>query len=197
MKEFNATPADALGKLPPEIGIPLGQPAPNVALHDAIGRVVQLGDLIKKGPILIVFYRGGWCPYCNFQIHEFAQAYPEYLKRGVTLVAISVDKEDEAAKTEAAYTIPFPVLSDPELLAHSAFRVVHRADEAEAAKLKGYGIDLEKSSGKTHHAFAIPALFLVDKTGVVRWAHAELDYKVRPRTRQILAAIDAAGLAPR
>lgn len=197
MKEFSTTPADRLGKLPQDIGIPVGQPAPNAAVHDAEGHAVQIEDLVKKGPILLVFYRGGWCPYCNFEIHELSQAYPEYQKRGVTPVAISVDKQDEAAKTLATYTIPFPVLSDPDLVAHKAFRVVHQADEAEAAKLKGFGIDLEKSSGKAHHAFAIPAIFLIDKGGIVRWAHADIDYKVRPRTPQILAAIDAAGLGPR
>jgi peroxiredoxin len=197
MKEFAATPAPRLGTLPPNIGVPVGQPAPDVTAPDAKGRDVRLGDLIKKGPILVMFYRGGWCPYCNFEIHELSQAYPEYQKRGVTPVAISVDKQDEAAKTEATYTIPFPILSDPDLAAHKAFQVLHQADDAEVAKLKSFGLDIEESSGRTHHTFAIPALFLIDKGGVVRWAHADPDYKVRPRTSQILAAIDAAGLGPR
>lgn len=74
------------------------------------------------------------------------------------------------------------------------FRVIHHADDAELAKLEGFGIDLERSSGRAHHDFAIPALFLIDKAGIVRWAHADPDYEVRPRTPQILAAIDAAGV---
>jgi len=194
MKEFDETPAPRLGTLPPNVGVPPGQPAPNAIVRDADGHDVQLQELIKKGPILLAFYRGGWCPYCNFEIHELTTAYPEYQKRGVLPVAISVDKQEEAAKLRATYTIPFPVLSDPELLAHEAFHVIHHADDAEVARLKANGVDLERNSGKTHHSIAIPALFLIDKAGVVRWAHADPEFKVRPRTRQILAAIDAAKL---
>jgi peroxiredoxin len=87
-------------------------------LHDAAGLEVRLSDLMRRGPLLLVFYRGGWCPYCNFQIRELTAAYPEYGKRGVTPVAISVDRVEESAKTLATYSIPFPVLSDPELAAH-------------------------------------------------------------------------------
>jgi peroxiredoxin len=194
MKEIAAPPEARVGTLPPDIGVAVGQPAPDASLHDSGGAGVRLADLFSKGAVLLVFYRGGWCPFCNFQIHELTEAYPEYQKRGVTPVAISVDKQEEGAKTRATYTIPFPVLSDPDLVAHKAYRVLHHADDAEVQRLKGFGIDLEKSSGRDHHTFAVPALFLVDKTGKVRWAHADVDYKTRPRTKQILAAIDALGL---
>jgi peroxiredoxin len=193
MKEAEATRDSDLGKLAPGIGIAVGSQAPGFSLSDGDGKTVSLAELTKNGPVLVIFYRGGWCPYCNFEIHELTEAYPEFQRRGVTPVAISVDKPDESAKTMATYSIPFPVLSDPELTAHTAYHVIHAADEAEAAKLKGFGIDLEASSGKTHHSFAVPSLFLVDKTGKVRWAHGDPEYKVRPRTKQILAAIDALG----
>ena len=191
MKEFTATPAERLGRLPEGTGVPVGQTPRDAVLEDLSGSKVDLAELAEqRGPLLIVFYRGGWCPYCNFEIHELSASYPEYRKRGILPVAISVDKPSEATKTVETYTIPFPVLSDPDLLAHDAFRVVHTADPAEAAKLKGYGIDLEQSSGRSHHKFAIPALFVVDQSFTVRWAHADPDYKVRPRTAQILGAID-------
>ena len=102
-----------------------------------------------------------------------------------------VDSAEESEKTRARYSIPFPVLSDPELTAHRAFRVIHQADEAEVKRLKGFGMDLERASGKDHHFIAIPSIFLIDEHGVVRWAHADPDYKVRPSIVQILAAIDA------
>lgn len=197
MKEYAATPAPQLGTLPAGVGVAVGQNAPDALVADAAGREVHLAELVGHGPILLVFYRGGWCPYCSFEIHELTQAYPEYRKRGVTPVAISVDRPEESARTEATYHIPFPVLSDPELRAHQAFHVVHHADDAEFARLKGFGMDLEKASGKAHHDIAIPALFLVDLRGVVRWAHADPDYKVRPHTAQILSALDAAGFGAR
>jgi peroxiredoxin len=73
--------------------------------------------------------------------------------------------------------------------------VVNKVDADMLAKMKGFGVDLERSSGKTHHEIAIPSLFLIDRTGVVRWAHSDPDFKVRPSTAQVLAAIDAAKLA--
>lgn len=139
---------------------------------------------------MLVFYRGGWCPFCNYQIRQLTEAYPQYRERGVTPVAISVDRPEEAAKTRATYEIPFPVLSDPDLAAHRAYRVMHEVDDAERERLAGFGMDIERASGRDHHVIAIPSVFVVDAEGVVRWAHADPDYRVRPSNEQILAALD-------
>lgn len=127
--------------------------------------------------------------YCNTQIHQLTQAYPEFQKHGIQLVAISVDKADESAKTKALYTIPFPILSDPDLDAHRAYRVMHEASQEEIDRLAGFGMDLEAVSGRQHHTIAIPSMFLLDKAGVVRWAHVDRDYKVRPSTEKLLEAV--------
>jgi peroxiredoxin len=187
------TTGDAeLGKLPEGVGIAVGSPAADGKLQDAGGKAVQLADFWKKGWVLLVFYRGGWCPYCNFQVRELTRALPELDKRAVTPVLISVDRVSEAAKTSATYEIPYPVLSDPELVVHRGFRVLQQVDDATLAKYRDFGIDLEGSSGQKHHTIAVPSLFLVDKDGIVRFSHADRDYKVRPSTAQILAAIDRA-----
>jgi peroxiredoxin len=155
---------------------------------------VSLSALYTKGPILLAFYRGGWCPFCNSENHALTTAYPEYQKRGVTPVTVSVDTPDAEAKTKATYTIPFPVLSDSDATMIEAFHVVNKVDDATLAKMKGFGVDLESYSGKAHHEIAVPSLFLIDRSGVVRWAHSDRDFKARPSTAQILAAIDAAKL---
>jgi peroxiredoxin len=196
MKEYGTPPPERVGVLAPNTGIPVGQKVPDVHARDLDGRDVSLSSLYSKGPILLAFYRGGWCPYCNSEIHALTTAYPEYQKRGVTPVAVSVDKPDAEAKMKATYTIPFPVLSDSDAVAIEAFHVVKKVGADELAKMKGFGVDLESYSGKTHHEIAIPALFLIDRTGIVRWAHSDPDFKVRPSTSQILAAIDAAGKKP-
>lgn len=183
-----------IGALPDGVGLAVGASVPAVTVHDASGAAVALHELVARGPTLLVFYRGGWCPYCNFQIRELTERAADFQKRGVTPVAISVDQIDTTARTQATCTIPFPLLADPDLPAHEAFRVVHHADEAEVERLRGYGIDIEASSGRDHHRFAIPSVFLVDDEGVVRWAHADRDYTVRPTPDQLLRAIDAADL---
>ena len=185
---------ERVGSLPEGIGIPVGNRVPDVEVRDSNGRRIRLQELVKDGPILLAFYRGGWCPFCNFQIRELTTAFGEYERRGIRPVAISVDCVEESRKTQETYSIPFPVLSDPDLAAHRAFRVIHHAEDAEVARLRGFGMDLERSSGRRHHDIAIPSLFVIDKQGIVRWAHADPDYKVRPSTQQILAAIDAVQL---
>ena len=191
-KPTTSTAADKLGTLAPSTGIPVNEHVPDVQALDLDGKVVRLADLVARGPLLLVFYRGGWCPYCNYEIHEMTAAFPEYKKRGVLPVAISVDVPEEGAKTNATYAIPFPVLSDSKLSFINAFRVANHVDDATLAKMKEFGVDLEKSSGEAHHTIAIPALFLIDKQGVIRWAHDDPTITVRPSTEQILGAIDAA-----
>jgi peroxiredoxin len=191
-KEYAATAAERVGVLAAGTGIAVGQPVPEVRAQDLSGKDVSLASLYAGGPILLAFYRGGWCPYCNMEIHSLSVAYPEFQKRGVTPVALSVDRPEAEAMLKATYTIPFPVLSDPDAHAIEAFHLIKNVSPEELAKMRSFGIDLEAYSGRTHHQIAIPALFLIDHTGVVRWAHSDPDFKVRPSTAQILAAIDAA-----
>jgi peroxiredoxin len=193
-KESTAPRADRVGVLAPNTGIPAGQRVPDVHGMDLDGKDVTLSSLYEKRPILLAFYRGGWCPYCSGEIHALTAAFPEYQRRGITPVAVSVDKPDAEAKTAATFAIPFPVLSDSDAAIIEAFHVVKKVEDDEFAKMKGFGVDLESYSGKAHHEMAIPALFLIDRMGVVRWAHSDPDFKVRPTTAQVLAAIDAAHL---
>jgi len=191
---YTNPPGDRVGVLAPGTGIPVGQRVPDVHARDLNGQDVSLASLYAKGPILLAFYRGGWCPFCSAENHALSEAFPEYQQRGVTPVTVSVDTPDAEAKTKALYSIPFPVLSDSDATVIEAFHVVNKVDAETLAKLHGYGVDLETYSGKTHHEIAIPSLFLIDRTGIVRWAHSDPDFKVRPSTAQILAAIDNAHL---
>ncbi len=195
--EYSPTPADRLGVLAPNTGIPVGQKIPDVHGRDLEGHDVPLASAHAKGPVLLVFYRGGWCPWCNFEMRALTEAYPEFQKRGIALLAISVDKPDVEAKLRAVYSIPFPVLSDSDAAIIQAFHVVKTVGGAEGFLMKAFGVDLEASSGREHHQIAIPSLFLVDRAGIVRWAHSDPDFKVRPTTAQILAAVDASGVGTR
>ncbi len=188
---LTATDAKTLGTLPVGVGVARGSHAPDATLEQVSGGTVKLSALYAKGPTLVVFYRGGWCPFCNLQLHELALKNAEFKAAGVNIVAVSVETPSEEAKTQAKHGIPFAVLSDPTLALHTGFKVLHKADEAEVSMLKGYGIDLEAASGQKHHTFAVPAVFLIDKAGIVRWGHAEQDYKTRPTTEQLLAAVRA------
>jgi peroxiredoxin len=186
------TPDGKLGTVPAGMGLKVGDKAPSLTLDSVTGGQQSLAELYMQGATFIVFYRGGWCPFCNLQIHNLSQAKADFDKIGVRLVAISVDTPTQEAKTQAKHGVPFPMLSDPKLKAHQAFHVVHVAPEAEQKALAGFGIDLSAYSGESHKSFATPSIFLVDKQGVIRFVHVDEDYKTRPSVKQMLAVAEKA-----
>jgi len=189
-KAPDATPRERVGTQSTNYGLSPGTRAPDANLIDPDGHPQRLSDAMGKHATAIVFYRGGWCPPCNFQVHELAKHNAEFTSRGVNVVAISVDKPDYAKKTIEEYGVPFTVLSDPELEAHRAFRVVDHVGGVTSTMLSGMGVSLSERSGHDHHDVAVPSIFVVDREGVVRWAHADTDYSVRPQLADVLAAID-------
>jgi len=172
-------------------GLAEGATVPPFSVQTAAGEAMTLSRLLERAPLLIVFYRGGWCPYCNVQIRQLTKAYPEFRERGVEPVLISVDRPSAAALAERSFEIPFPVLSDPDLAAHEAFDVVLEIDAATRKRYAEFGIDLEKWSGRKHHKIARTSAFLIARDGRVEWAHVSDDYKTRPSPEQLLAVIDA------
>ena len=181
----------AIGTLPDGIGVAVGKAAPSAKLKNYDDEDIELSSQWAKRRMLLVFYRGGWCPFCNFQIREFTTRAGDLRKRNLNVVFVSVDKPSEATKSRDHHDLPFQFLSDSDLVLHKAYKVGFHVDEATRERLKKKGIDIERSSGKDHHTIAVPSLFLIDK-GKVKWAHADTDYKKRPRLSKVLKAIDAA-----
>lgn len=181
-------PATKLGTAPEGAGLAVGSRMPEVAVVGLDGAAVPLADLGR--PLMVVFYRGGWCPFCNTQLRELTAAHAEFAARGVTLAVISVDQPTASAVTDATYDIPFPVLSDPTLVAHEAFRVVQDVPAAEIARLASFGMDLEAASGQQHHKLAMPSAFLFRADGTLAWRHVDPDYKTRPSPAQLVGVID-------
>jgi len=184
------TPTDRLGTAPAGFGLKVGDRAPDASLPDVTGKTQSLAEIFAQGPTLVLFYRGGWCPFCNLELHDYSVNKPEFDRRGVRLVAISVDKPSEEAKTQAKHGVPFPMLSDPKMVALQAYRVVHVPGDTEKKAMAGYGIDLVAYSGESHGDFAVPSIFLVGRNGVVLFAHIDEDFKTRPGAKQMLAVAD-------
>lgn len=180
--------AQTLGERDGDAGLAPGQSVPDFNAWRHSGEPVSK-DEVLNGQVLVIFYRGGWCPYCNLQIRQLTEAHDEFQRRGVSLLLISADKPDAAALAQRQYEIPFSVLSDPQMSAHKAFRVVMQMTPELYQKYRDYGIDVEQWSGEAHHQFALSSAFLVDG-GRVQWAHVSADYKQRPSVAQLLGVID-------
>ena len=189
MRDLTSVDDDELGQRPDGVALAPGEEFEAVSVENAQGESVDLHELAAEHPLLVFFYRGGWCPFCNTQIRDLTLANEGFSSHGVLPVAISVDQMGEAARTQEAYEIPFPVLADPDLKAHEAFQVIYEADDEEVERLASMGIDLEASSGREHNSFAVPAVFLVSQGGEILWSHADLDYRKRPTPQQLLTVI--------
>jgi peroxiredoxin len=188
--EMNVTKNADLGVNDKGVGLSAGAYVPDFKVNTHDGKPTSLDALLESGSLMVVFYRGGWCPYCNLQIRELTESWSEFQKRKITPVLISVDNTDATTLAQRTYEIPFPVLSDPDLKAHTAFDVVLDVNQETYKKYLEYGFDLEQWSGRDHHKMAVPAVFIVDHSGVIKWAHTDLDYKTRPSTQQLLEVID-------
>jgi peroxiredoxin len=180
---------DEVGMRPDGVGLAPGARPDAFSVRDPEGAAVASADLLAAGRTLVVFYRGGWCPFCSFQLRELAAVHDEIEAREVRLVAVSVDRPEGAAATRAALEAPFPVLADPDLSAHDAFGVTLALEHPEVARLKEMGLDIEAWSGKSHHRMAVPSLFVLEG-GEIRFAHVDPDYRRRPSPSQVLAVLD-------
>jgi peroxiredoxin len=192
LPELNEAAEEAVGTregLPP-IGLAPGETVTNFSIEQHTGDLVSFDSLKQKSTLLVIFYRGGWCPYCNVQIRQLTNAYPQFSERRILPVLISSDKPDASSLATKTYNIPFPVLSDPDMVAHDIFKVTMQITEELEKTYREYGIVLQDWSGKTHRKFAVASAFIVDQQGVIQWSHTALDYKTRPSVRQLLRAID-------
>ena len=172
----------------PEKTAPLkvGEKAPELKLKNATGDEVLLASLHEKQPVVLVFFRGGWCPICSRHTAELIKAYPEIKELGAEMVGISPDSVESSQANVEKNKIGFPILSDADVSAAKAFGLAFKVDDATVTKYKGFGIDLEKASGQPHHALPIPAVYIVDKTGTIVFAHSNPDYRQRLDTKTIV-----------
>ncbi|MGI9284368.1 MAG: peroxiredoxin-like family protein [Pseudomonadales bacterium] len=189
-REYKPTATEKLGVNENGKGLMVGEHVEELTINDMYGKPYPIKNAWQDKPALIVFYRGGWCPFCNMQVRELAVNYDTLEEAGVQPILISVDEPDKSAMVSAKYNIPFPVLSDPNLLAHNAFNVVLKLDAATLEKYKEYGINLQDWSGKGHNSIAVASAFLIDKNGHVVVSHAPEDFASRPSVDQLLAMIE-------
>jgi peroxiredoxin len=175
----------------------VGSQAPSFVVRNPDGSERRFDPKGYKKPAVFIFYRGGWCPYCNGHLKALKTAEPELLKMGYDLFFFSADKPEILFSSLKEPDIKYTLLSDARMSAARAFGVAFRVDDETYKKYQGYGIDLEQASGEQHHELPIPAVFIVDRGGVVRFAHANADYTKRLENAPLLAAAKAAQTKPK
>jgi peroxiredoxin len=172
-------------------GLQLGDQAPDFEALTHEGKPFKFSNSYSQRPVLLIFYRGGWCPYCNLHLQAVQSKIKEFEGLGVSVVAVSVDKPEKAAQTVQEKTLTFDVISNADAQVLKNYKLVHEIPVELAAKYKNeYNIDLEAASGETHHIVAIPAVYVVNKIGKIIYAFANEDYTVRKNPQELLVALE-------
>jgi len=172
--------------------IKVGMSVPSLILTTSEGQPFDVGKAIRQKPTVLVFYRGGWCPYCSRQLKQLAEVEPQLLALGYQLLAISTDRPEKLQETITKVKLNYTLLSDSKMVGCSAFGIAFKVEEQLVEKYKSSNMDLEAASGETHHLLPVPSVFIVGTDGVIKFSYVNPNYKVRLDPDVMLAAAKAA-----
>jgi peroxiredoxin len=166
----------------------VGDKAPDFELPNASGKTVKLSALLEKGPVIVTWYRGAWCPYCNIALKGFQNVLPEIKAEGASLVAVSPQTPDNSLSTIEKDGLGFEVLSDKGNKTAHAFGVAYKVPAVVADQMKGR-LDLSKFNGDSSNKLPLGATYVVDKKGIIRYAFVDADYRKRAEPSAVVAAL--------
>lgn len=173
--------------------LPADVAAPSFTARNADGSDFEFDPSALERPAMLIFYRGGWCPYCNRHLAELRHVVPELEQRGMDVYFLSADSPANLASAlyGDAEGLDYTLLSDARLGAAEAFGLAFRIPDEYYQAAKEYGVDFEEASGETHHALPIPAAYLIDTEGMIRFGHANPDYTQRLSADELRAGVEA------
>ena len=168
-------------------GLNINDTAPSFTAKDQDGRAVILKDQLKKGPVVLVFYRGQWCPYCNKQLKKLEDSLSLITGKGASLIAVTPEKPENISLTIEKTKASYPILFDDGLRIMKSYDVAFAVDDKTIERYKNYGIDFTKVNGDENGAnLPVPALYVINKEGKIVFRHFDKDYTKRPSVAEIL-----------
>jgi peroxiredoxin len=167
-----------------------GDKAPAFTLNDPDGRPVSSEALLAKGPLVISFYRGVWCPYCNFELQALQAALPQIEARGASLVAISPQTAANSRKSQRDNQLTFPILGDEKSRVAAAFGLRFSLPDYLVELYKGFRNDLPAFNDDPAWVLPMPARFVIRPDGVIAYAEVNPDYTQRPDPTELFPVLD-------
>jgi len=167
----------------------MGDKAPAFELPDASGKLVKLDELLEKGPVVVTWYRGGWCPACNIGLRGLLRAEPQIREFGATLVAVSPQTPDSTAETVKKLDLKYEVLSDKGNAAARKYGIVYKIPAKPSAQMKAFQLDLAKINGDASDELPLGATYVIDRDRTIRWAFVDADYWKRAEPADVVAAL--------
>jgi peroxiredoxin len=182
--------SEYLNKVLPNPGIKVGETAPDFSLTNAFGKSVSLSNELKKGPVVLVFYRGSWCPFCNLHLAVLKDSLPELQKRNAQLITITPQTPDKSLAQFKEDGGLFEVLSDLDNQVMKNYKLYFEMPKNLLALYEKFGIDLESFNGTGRTGLPVPGSFVIDTNGKVIAMFADNDYKLRMEPKDMLEALD-------
>ena len=176
-----------------DAALKVGQLAPDFTLPDAFGNPVSVSALLARGPVVISFYRGEWCPFCNIELRALQQALPAMEQLGATLIAISPERPDYGIVAAEKNKLTFPVLSDFGNKVARQFGVVFQiGQELKEFSRNVFKNDIALRNGEDSYELPVPATYVIDTSGLIRFAHVDVDYMTgRAEPAEVISALKA------
>jgi len=173
--------------------LPVGARVPASTVQTAEGATLDLATAVAGKPTLLVFYRGSWCPYCNRHLAALGEIEPELLKLGYQILALSPEGAAGLKAAADKNQLNYRLLSDQAMQAASAFGLAFRVEAKTVTAYAGHGITLAAVPGEPDARWLpVPAVYLIGRDGLVKFVHANPDYKARLSAEQVMAAAQAA-----
>ena len=171
--------------------VAVGDVLTDFTLPDATGGDVSLSELIADGPVVLVFYRGGWCPYCNLALHQYqSELVPELASYGATLAAISPQEPDESLTTAEKHGLQFAVLSDAGASVARQLGIAFEPAQDVLEAQRTLGLDIRDGNADGSPELPMPTVLIVDSDRAVRFVDVQADYTSRTEVSEILGALD-------
>ncbi|MCK5763312.1 MAG: AhpC/TSA family protein [Clostridiales bacterium] len=169
-----------------ERALKVGDKVPNIVLKNELNEDVSIYDLLKWGPIILKFYRGSWCPYCNLELSFYADYVEKFKEYSYSLVAVSPELPDDSMSFSKRKSLSFTILSDTNNILAKKMKLVYKLSLGLRILYRLGGINLKNSQGNNNHELPIPATFLINQEGIIEFAHYDVDYTVRLDPEELL-----------
>jgi peroxiredoxin len=167
-------------------GLFIASKAPDFRAKDQHGTEIRLKDLLKQGKVVLVFYRGQWCPYCNKELSRLQDSLQLIKDKGATLIAVSPELPENVLKTVEKTKAEYSILYDEGLKIMKAYDVEFEIPENTLTRYRNAGLDIEKNNGANGKYLPVPAVFIIDKESTITYRFFEPDYKKRPSVLELL-----------